>query len=165
MSKEFIWNLTVGDEKKVWKCVVHEDEVVTYEDDVECKHLKITNPEVRQGVLQIDTVTEIYGEDVPFQLERNIPYIKLDEHWSMSKTTYEDRKAKLIKSQKIAFILLIAIGLGACLACLIRYLIQGSMGDWWFLLILGSLMIATAFLQRYEMKTQLKALESNEEQG
>lgn len=163
MSKEFIWNLTVGDEKKVWKCVVHEDEVVTYEDEMECNHLKITNPEVKQGVLQIDTVTKVYGEEVRFQLEKNIPYINLDGKWSMSKTTFEDRKAKLVKDQKLAFILLISIGVVACLACLIRWLVQGTMGDWWFLLVLGSIMIATAYIQRYEAKTQLKMIESNDE--
>lgn len=163
MSKEFIWNVTVGDEKKVWKCVLHEDEVVTYEDNVECKHIKITNPEVKQGVLQIDTVTTVYGEDVPFQLEKNIPYIKLGDKWSMSKTTFEDRKQKLIKDQKLAFYLLIAIGVCAALACLIRYLIEGTMGDWWFLLVLGSIMIATAFIQRYETKNQLKMIEGKDE--
>lgn len=165
MSKEFIWNVTVGDEKKIWKCVVHEDEVVTYEDGVECEHLKITNPEVKQGVLQIDTKTKMYGEDVQFQLEKNIPYVKLGDKWSMSQTTYEDRKQQVIKNQKIAFILQLIIGIAAALACLVRYLVQGTVGDWWFLLVLASVMIATGFLQRYELKTQLKQLEKKDEQG
>lgn len=160
MSKEFIWNLTVGDEKKVWKCVVREDEVVTFEDDAECEHIRITNPEVKQGVLQIDTMTKVYGEEVQFQLEKNIPYIKLDGKWSMSRTTFEDRKQKLIKDQKIGFAVLIALGIGAALYCLVRYLIDGSMGDSWFMLVMGSIMIATAFLQRYELKNQLKMIES-----
>ena len=163
MSKEFIWNLSVGDEKKVWKCIVYEDEVVTYEDGLESERLKITNPEVKQGVLQINTVTKVYGEEVQFQLEKNIPYIKLDGKWSMSKTTFEDRKQKLIKDQKMAFLLLVLIGIGACLACLVRYLVQGTMGDWWFLLVLGTIMIATAYIQRYEMKTQLKMIEDKDE--
>ncbi len=162
MSKEFIWNVTVGDEKKEWKCVLLEEEVVTYEDGAETARLKITNPEVKQGVLQIDTTTTVYGQEAKFQLEKNVPYIKMEDSWSMSRTTFEERKAKLMKEQKLVFIILILIGLGAMAACLIRYLIQGTMGNWWFLLVMGSIVIATAFIQRYETNNQLKMIENQD---
>lgn len=163
MSKEFVWNVTVGDEKKEWKCILLEDEVVTYENETECEHLKITNPEVKQGVLQIDTVVHIYGQEARFQLEKNVPYIKLDKEWSISKTTFQERKNKAVKEQKTVFTLLMLIGIGACLACLLRWLIMGSMGDWWFMLVMGTIVMATAYIQRYEMKTQLEMIEQKDE--
>ena len=160
MSKEYVWNLLVGDEKKIWKCVVHENEVVTYEGDEEKKHLKIMDKTVKQGVLQIDTVTKVYDMDVPFQLERNIPYIKLDGQWTMSATTFEDRKQKVIKNQKITALAQIGMGAAMGLACLIKYLVKGDMGDWWFMLILGSIMAVTGFVQYRDIKKQVEQLEA-----
>lgn len=165
MSKEFVWNIDFDGDVKEWKCVLHDTEVVTYENGEEKKHLKITNPEVKQGVLQIDTVTKVYGMDVPFQLEKNVPYIKLGDKWSMSATTYEDRKKKLLKDQKLAAYLLLGIGLLMGAACLIRYLIEGTMGNWWFLLVMGSLVAVTGFVQYKDLKNNIALLDSEDAQG
>lgn len=159
MNNEFIWNLSVDGENKIYKCVVKEDEVITYEGDTECKHLKITNKEKKQNVLQIDTVTVIYGMECPFQLENGVPYIKLGGKWTMSETTFEARKKKLIQIHKISAYVQVALGIAMGLACLIRYLVMGSMGSWWFLIILGSIMAITGVVQYKEIQTQMKELE------
>lgn len=163
MSKEFVWNIDFDGEEKIWKCIVHENEVVTYEGEEERKHLKITNPESKQGVLQIDTVTKVYDLEVPFQLERGIPYIKLGNQWTMSGTTFEERKQKLIKTHKINAFIQLGIGAAMGLACLIRYLMEGSMGNWWFMLILGSIMAVTGFMQYKDLKSQLAELDKADE--
>lgn len=162
MSKEFVWNLEIEGEEKIFKCVVHENEVVTYEGDVEKKHLKITNPESKQGVLQIDTVTAVYGMEVPFQLERNIPYIKWGKQWLMSATTFEERKQKIIKNHKLSAYLQVALCIALCLACLIRYLVVGEVGNWWFLIVLGTIMGATGLIQYKDIKSQLAELDKEE---
>lgn len=159
MSKEFVWDIDVDGEIKVWKCVVHETEVVTYEGDEEKKHLKITNPESKQGVLQIDTVTRVYDEECPFQLEKGVPYIKLDGRWTMSSTTFEDRKQKLLKTHKITAYVQLGLGLVMGAACLVRYLLQGTMGNWWFLLVLGSIVAVSGFVQYGTIKSQLAELD------
>ena len=83
---EHIFRLDYDGVIKIWKCVVGEDEVVTYEGDKECKHLKIMNKERAPQVLQIDTVTAIYGEQIPFQLENGFPFLKLQGEWVSSDT-------------------------------------------------------------------------------
>ena len=55
MGKEFIWKIDVDGETKEWKCVLEDTEVITYEEGTESGRLAITNPEVKQHVLQIDT--------------------------------------------------------------------------------------------------------------
>lgn len=159
MGKEFVWKINVDGESKLWKCVLEDTEVITYEGEEVSDHLKITNPEVKQNVLQIDTVTHIFGVEVPFQLEKNVPYIRLNDRWCMSETTFEARKQKLLKDQKLIAYLLLLVALGCAAACLIRYLIEGTMGSWWFLLVLGSIIAATGYIQYRETKTSIAMLE------
>jgi len=162
MGKEFIWQIDVDGETKEWKCVLEDTEVVTYEEGEESARLAITNPEVKRNVLQIDTVTDIFGAKVPFQLEKNVPYIMLNGRWVMSLTTYEERKKKILKDQKFAAYLLLLIALGCAAACLIRYLIEGTMGNWWFLLVLGSIVAATGYIQYRETKNSIAMLEKGD---
>ena len=162
MGMEYIWKIDIDGDVKEWKCVVEDTEVITYENGEEKEHLKITNPEVKQSVLQIDTVTKVFGMDVPFQLEKNIPYIKLNGRWCMSATTFEARKQKILKDQKLAAYILLFIGIACAAACLIRYLIEGTMGNWWFLIVLGSVVAATGYLQYRETKTTIAMLEQED---
>lgn len=158
MSKEFIFNLVVEDEDVVWKCVVHDDEVVTYEGDEECKHLKITNPEKKKGVLQIDTVTKVYDEILPFQLENGVPYVKIEGEWIMSDTTMEDRLQAKIKSLKKQSYGMFALGLGFFVFMAGRYLIAGTLGDWAAEPMLGSFCFACGVLQLFRLKQELDAM-------
>ena len=90
LPKEYVWALEIEGVDHEFKCLVTDDEVITYEDGIEHKHLKVVDHTCMEHVLQIDCETKIFGEMTPFQLERYIPYIKLDR-WIMSDTTREDR--------------------------------------------------------------------------
>ena len=160
MNNEFIWTLKVDEEEHIFKCVVLENECVTYEDDVEHKHLKITNPVKKQNVLQIDTVTSVFGEQMPFQLENGVPYLQIDGKWKMSATSYAARQEKRIKDQKLIALLQLGIGAACCIACLIRYLIQSTMGSWFILLIIGSIMIVTGIAQYVDLRNVEKELKA-----
>ena len=160
MAKEYIWTLKVEGEERVWKCVVHENECVTYEGDQESKHLKITNPTKKVGVLQIDTVTAVYGEMYPFQLENGEPYLMIDGKWKRSVTGHEERVHKFIRNQKITALMQIVIGIIACLACLIRYLIQNTMGNWFIALIIGSIIIVTGTAQLIDVRNAEKEIKN-----
>ena len=165
MSKEFIWNVAVDDQEKIFKVVLLENEIVTYEGDEEKKHIKITNPESKQGVLQIDTVTTVYGRECPIQLERNIPYIKMGGRWTMSVTTYEERKKKLIHTNKMAAYIQGGICILLCLVALGKWLLTGDMGNWWFMIVMGTFIGATGLLQYSSIKSQMKDLEKAESEG
>ncbi len=114
--KEHIWYLEVDGEEKIFKCLVTETECITYEGDTEHKHLKIMNPVRKDKVLQIDTITSIYGQQIPFQLENGVPYIKWDGGWKMSETNRQDRIKKSIQITKISSWMM--IGGGAVIALL-----------------------------------------------
>lgn len=162
MSKEFIWNLDMDGEIRNVKVVVHEDEIVTYEGETEKKHIKITNKVCKQGVLQIDTMTTLYGQECAIQLEKNIPYIKPGKQWLMSETTYEDRKQKLLHTNKMAAYIEMGFCIVLCLVALGKWLLTGSMGDWWFLIVIGTFIGGSGVLQYYTVKNQLADLEKAE---
>jgi len=163
MSKEFIWSLDMDGEVKIFKVVVHEREIVTYEGDEERKHIKITNPECKQGVLQIDTVTTLFGKPCAIQLERNIPYIKPANEWIMSATTFEERKQKLIHTHKMSAFIQVAACVVMCLMVLVKYLVTGEVGNWWFLIVMGTVIGATGLIQYKDIKSQLAELDKAED--
>ena len=99
LPKEYIWALEIDGADHEFKCLVTENEVITYQDGVEHKHLKVVDHTCMEGILQIDCETKIFGTMTPFQLERYIPYIKLDR-WIMSDTTREDRLQEQIRIYK-----------------------------------------------------------------
>lgn len=156
MNEEFIWNLTVDGESKEFKCVVLDDEVVTYEGDQEHKHLKITEKLKKEHVLQIDTVTSVYGMQVPFQLENGIPYLKLDGKWAMSETSFRARKLKQYEIYKTNSIVQMLIGLVLVLIPLVMKLVTGDWGSWWMLMIFGSIPLATGLMQFIDLKKNVK---------
>lgn len=155
MSKEYVWTLTVDGEEKDWKCLVTDDACVIYEENVETNRLKIESKE--KNTLQIDTVISVFGKDCGFQLENNIPYIKVNGKWTMSDTTFADRQQKVIYNQKLSAKVQILIGVALCAFCLIRYLITKDMGNWWFTLVLGSMMGVTGGVQIYSIRKEFGA--------
>ena len=165
LPKEYIWELEVDGKSREYKCLVTEAGVTTYEDGVEHKHLKITDPTCMEGVLQIDCETKIFGELIPFQLERFIPYIKLDGHWVMSDTTKQDRMEQQIaiyqKQSKQEAI----IGVAALLYILATKLITGTMGDLWILSVFGIFFIASAAMRMVRLRNELTAMKEAEEEA
>lgn len=158
MNNEFVWTLKVDGEDCIWKCVVTDTECITYEGDKECKHLKITNPQKKRGVLQIDTVTTVYGEMIPFQLENGVPYLKIGGKWKLSVTSFEERKRTQLKTFKLTSLVQLGIGAVACIACLIRWIAQGSMGNWFIVLIIGSIAVVAGAYQYYDINRSAKEM-------
>lgn len=165
LPKEYVWTLIIEEEEHEYKCLVTETEVVTYEDGVEHKHLKITDPTCMEGVLQIDTQTKIFGDMVEFQLERFIPYIRLEGHWVMSDTTEKDRMEEQIAIYKKQSKQETISGIGAILVALGKQLITGDIDDWWILIVFGIFFISSAALRMVRLRNEINALKEAEEEA
>ncbi len=165
LPKEYVWVLEVDDVEHIFKCLVTETEVITYEDGSEHKHLKIMDPTCLEGVLQIDTKTKIFGEMTEFQLERFIPYIRLDGHWVMSDTTEKDRMNEQIaiynKNSKVEA----AVGTGFFLLMAGIGLVTGSLDQAWILSVFGIFFFSSAALRTVRLKNEIKALKELEEEA
>lgn len=158
LPKEYVWTLIIGEEEHEYKCLVTETEVVTYQDGVEHKHLKITDPTCMEGVLQIDTKTKIFDDMVEFQLERFIPYIRLEGKWTMSHTTEDDRMQEQIAIYKKQSLQETVAGVGCLLVALGKFLFTGAMDDWWILIVFGIFFISSAGMRMARLKNELDAL-------
>ena len=163
LPKEYVWELEVDGVDKLFKVVVTEDMCTTYLDDQELKHLKVMDKTCKVGVLQIDTVTSINGQMIPFQLERYIPYIKLDGKWKMSETTRQDRIEEGIaihrrnsKIEAIAGAALLAVAAG-------MYLISGKDSDWWMFSVIGIFVISSSIYRMVRLRNELTAMQEAEE--
>lgn len=150
---------------KEWRCVVHDTEVITYQDGREFKHLKIMDSTCKEGVLQIDTQTNVNGRIVPFQLERNIPYVKIDGVWKMSETTRQDRFDEALKIQKKNMIVELSLGVVFLLAALIYTLVNGSLGEWWMAIIMGVFCCTSAGMRFVRVKQELAELKEADEEA
>lgn len=157
LPKEYVWALEIDDEDHEFKCLVTEDEVITYEDGREHKHLKVVDHTCYEGVLQIDCETKIFGTMTPFQLERYIPYIKLDR-WIMSDTTREDRLQEQVaiyrKQSRIEYI----IGAIMILVNVIMGIAFGMFEDTLMFSIMGMLFIVSGAYQMIRVKQELNAI-------
>lgn len=165
LPKEYVWTLDIDGEEKIFKCLVTETEVITYEGETEHKHLKIMDPTCMEGVLQIDTVTKIYGDMVEFQLERFIPYIRLEGHWVMSDTTEEDRMQEQIAIYKKQSNQQVIAGIGCLIVVLAKQLISGDIGDWWMLNVFGIFFIAAGLMLRVRLRNEINAIKEAEEEA
>lgn len=158
MSKEFVWELEVNNDYKIFKCVVGDKEVVTYEDGVEKKHLKITNPVKKIGVLQIDTQTKVFGDLVPFRMENDTPYLLLENKWIMSDTTRDERVEKAATTYRRNSLIEICVGAAMLLCCLIFYLVNGAVGSVSILGIIGVMLVFAGVSTMIRLKQELSAL-------
>jgi hypothetical protein len=132
---------------------------------VEHKHLKITDPTCMEGVLQIDCETKIFGEMIPFQLERFIPYIKLEGEWVMSDTTKADRMEQQIEIYTKQSKQEAVVGVAALLFMLGMKIFTGSMGDLWILSVFGIFFISSAAIRMVRLKNELTAMKEAEEEA
>ena len=158
LPKEYVWALDIEGEDHEFKCLVTEDEVITYEDGVECKHLKIVDHTCQVGVLQIDCNTKLFKELVGFQLERYIPYLNLAGGWTMSDTTREDRLNEQVaiyrKQSKLEYL----IGGILILVNVIAGLAFGAFEDTLVFTIIGTLFIVSGAYQMIRVKQELEAI-------
>ncbi len=160
MSKEFIWNLDFDGREKIWRCILEDGHVLTYEGESQTGSIPIANPERKKDVLQIDTSITVYGQTCQFQLENGVPYLQIGGTWTCSATTFAERKEKLLKTNKTAAYVQLGMGILLALICLVIYLVQGSLGSWWILLVLGSIVAISGFVQYQDVKNRLKTLEN-----
>ncbi len=158
LPKEYVWALDIEGEDHEFKCVVFEDEVVTYEDGREHKHLKVMDHTCEVGVLQIDCETKIFGEMYPFQLERYIPYIKLDR-WLMSDTTRDDRMAEQIQIYKNQSKWEVILGVIAIAVHLLGRFIFPVLKELWMLSVFGIFFISSAVYRMARLRNEMNALE------
>lgn len=163
LPKEYVWELEIDGVDCIYKVVVDEDMCTTYLDGQELKHLKVMDKTCKVGVLQIDTVTSINGYKIPFQLERYIPYLKLDGKWKMSETTRRDRIEEGVaihrRNSKIE-----AIGGAVFMAIAAAiYLISGSGSDWWMFCILGIFILSSSAYRMVRLRNELTAMKEAEE--
>lgn len=158
LPKEYVWALDINGEDHEYKCLVTEDEVITYEDGREHKHLKVMDHTCAVGVLQIDCETKLFGEMVGFQLERYIPYVKLANGWAMSDTTREDRLQEQVaiyrKQSKWEYI----IGGAMILVNVIAGVGFGLFEDTLAFSVIGMLFIVSGAYQMIRVKQELGAI-------
>ena len=162
--KEFVWNLDIDGQEKVWKCLVTEKECVTFEGDVECKHLKVMNPVRQEKILQIDTVTTVYGKQTPFQLENGIPYIQIDGKWKMSQTTQADRLEATVKMHQRNSKMEFFAGLAFFAVVVGKKLITGEVGDWWMLTAFGVFLWTNAIMRMIRLRNELMVMREEAEE-
>ena len=163
LPKEYVWALEIEGADHEYKCLVTEDEVITFEDGVEHKHLKVVDHTCMEGVLQIDCETKIFGEMVPFQLERYIPYIKLDR-WLMSDTTREDRLQEQVQIYKSQSKWEVITGVCCILVHLVGQLIFPVLKDLWMLSIFGIFFISSAAYRMVRLRNELNAMQEAKEE-
>lgn len=163
LPKEYVWALEIEGEDHEFKCLVKEDEVITYEDGVECKHLKVMDHTCQVGVLQIDCNTKLFKELVGFQLERYIPYLNLAGGWTMSDTTREDRLNEQVAIYRKQSVWEILIGLGMILANIILGLTMDWFEDAMMFTVIGILFIVSGCYQRIRVKQELEAIREAQE--
>ena len=160
INKEYIWDLEVDNDMHEYKVFVGEDECITYEDGVECKHLKIMDKTQMEGLLQIDCKTKVFDEITDFQLENGIPYIKLeddegDRKWIMSDTTKEDRLQAKIRSVKREAYCYAALGVVFLLAALIQRIVTGHFDEVFMVPMMGIFCFTCCGLQLVRLKNEL----------
>ena len=165
LPKEYVWALDIEGEDHEFKCLVSEDEVITYEDGVECKHLKVMDHTCRVGVLQIDCDTKLFKELVGFQLERYIPYLNLAGGWTMSDTTREDRMAEQIQIYKKQSKWETILGVIMILGHLSSYLLFPSWSDdIWIFSIFGILFVGSAMYRMARLRNEINAIQEAREE-
>lgn len=159
LPKEYVWALEIEGEDHEFKCLVTEDEVITYEDGVESKHLKIMDHTCQVGVLQIDCNTKLFKELVGFQLERYIPYLNLADGWTMSDTTREDRMEEQIQIYRNQSKWETILGIGMIVAHLGGQFIFPILKEMWMLSIFGILCISAAVYRLARLRNELTAIQ------
>jgi len=164
LPKEYVWALDIEGEDHEYKCLVTEDEVITYQDGVEHKHLKVMDHTCMEGVLQIDCETRLFDEMVGFQLERYIPYLKLGGGWTMSDTTRDDRMAEQVQIYKNQSKWEVIVGVAMMLVHLLIELFFPDFGEVWMLSVFGIFFIASAVYRMARLKNELDAIKEAREE-
>lgn len=163
MNKEYIWHLNTDNQSHCWKCVVTDTQCIFFEDDIQSGSLPIDDPTQKQGVLQIDKTISVFGQSLPFQLERGIPYLQVEGRWSMSETTQADRQKKALENQKLTGLVQSGLGLLIAVVYLIGSRFFPSWEANWFILVMALFFVFVGLSQVYVAHKALRARESGNE--
>lgn len=164
MSKEFVWELEIDNDFKIFKCVVGDTEVVTYEGDVEKKHLKITNPVKKIGVLQIDTTTRVYGDLIPFRMENDTPYLLIEGKWIMSDTTRDENLERAVNTHRRNAMIELCAGIAMLLGCVVMYVTKRGVDNLMLLVAIGVMLVYAGVSTMIRLKQELTALVEAEQE-
>lgn len=161
-SNNHVFSLEYDGVIKKWNCVVLEDEVVTYERSKETGRIKLNTKERAPHVLQVDTVVNIYGEEIPFQVENGYPFIQLEGEWVASDTFTEAKREAAIRMHKRSS-RQEAIAGGILLGAMaVIWAVTGSLDDWWILSVFGIFMLSSAGFRMVRLRNELLALKEAE---
>ena len=127
------------------------------------KSSKIMDKTRAPQVLQIDTVTSIYGEMIPFQLENGFPFIKLEGEWVPSDTFTVARRDTQVKMYRRNSFQQMAIGTVLLLALLILWIVMKAVGDLWILSVFGIFFISSGMFTLVRVRNELQAYKEVEE--
>lgn len=161
-SNNHVFSIDYNGEIKKWNCVVLENEVVAYERSKETARMQITNTERAPHVIQLDTVVNIYGEDIPFQLENGFPFIELEGEWVPSDTFTEAKREAAIRMHKRSSRKEAITGCLMLLVLAAIWLINGSMGDWWMLSVFAIFFLSSAGMRMVRLRNELAAIQEAE---
>lgn len=161
-SNSHIFSIEYDGVIKKWNCVVHEDEVVCYERSKETARIKIANKERSPHVIQVDTVVNIYGEDIPFQLENGFPFIRLEDEWVSSDTFVEAKRQAAIRMYKRSSLQETVAGAALLVAMCIAWAVTGSLDDWWILSVFGIFFLSSAALRMVRLRNEMMAIREAE---
>lgn len=164
-SNNHVFSIDYNGEIKKWNCVVLENEVVAYERSKETARMKLTNKECAPHVIQLDTVVNIYGEDIPFQVENGFPFIKLEGEWVSSDTFTEAKREAAIKMHKRSSKQECIMGALLLIGMFAIWLINGDLGDWWILSVFGIFFLSSAGMRMVRLRNELMAIKEAEQEA
>lgn len=164
-SNNHIFSIDYDGVIKKWNCVVLENEVVTYERSKETARIKIENRTVAPHVIQVDTTVNIYGEEIPFQLENGFPFIMLEGEWVASDTFTEAKREAAVKMYQRSSKQEAILGVALLVGMFAIWMIRGALGDWWIMSVFGIFFLSSAGYRLVRLRNELIALHEAEEEA
>lgn len=161
-SNNHVFSIDYDGVIKKWNCVVLEDEVVAYERSKETARIKIENRTVAPHVIQVDTTVNIYGEEIPFQVENGYPFIMLEDEWVASDTFMEAKQEAAVKMYQRSSKQEAIMGCVMLAAMVVAWIINGALGDWWILSVFGIFFLSSAAYRLVRLRNELIAMHEAE---
>ena len=164
-SNNHVFSIQYDNVVKKWNCVVLEDEIVCYERSKETARIKLESKEIAPHVIQLDTTVNIYGEEIPLQVENGYPFIQLEGDWVPSDTFEEARREAAVKMHKRSSLQEAIAGVALLAALLVIWLVSGDINDWWILSVFGIFMLSSAGYRMVRLRNELLAIKEAEEEA
>ena len=161
-SSEHLFRIDFDGVIKVWKCVVGDSEVIAYENDVETARIPMETTQRAPQVLQIDTIVNVYGEELGFQLENGFPFLCLEGDWEPSDTFAEAKRNAAVKMYRRNSFQQIGLGCVLLVALLLIWIVKKDVGDMWILSVFGIFFISSGAYTLVRVRNELQAIRDAE---